>query len=310
MNKVSNCWIFGESAAALPDLVSGALELAESVDAVIVGDKTEAAKALQAGCGKVYLIAEQGDTILEDYCATIQALIAREKPRLFILKTTKRTRLIAGRLAAAARTSVITDITNLSTDGKTITGEHMVYGGSAHRLEKCGDGLCLALVGEGIFTGPPAPAVSAGEIIEIAFIEPPRKAKLLERKPIAGEAVNLAVAKKVVGIGRGIQKKEDVALAQALAQALGAEIACTRPIAEGENWLARERYIGVSGAMLKPDYYFAIGISGQIQHMVGVNNAKTIISINSDKNAPIFKLSDYGLVADLYSALPKLMEKL
>jgi electron transfer flavoprotein alpha subunit len=309
MSKLSNCWIFGESVAAISDLAGGVLSLAESVSAVVVGDKAEADKAIQIGCSKVYLIPKQENAMLEDYCVTLQDLVAKESPRLFILKTSKRTRLIAGRLAAAAQTSVITDVTSFMVDDEAVIGEHMVYGGSAQRREKSGAGVCIALVGSGVFEAPAAPA-GEGVIIDVAYIVPPRQAKVVEHKPIAGESVNLAIAKKVVGIGRGVQKEADIAIVEALAKALGAELACTRPIAEGENWMARERYIGVSGAMLKPDYYFAIGISGQIQHMVGVNNAKTIISINCDKNAPIFKLTDYGLVADLYTAIPKLMEKL
>lgn len=87
-------------------------------------------------------------------------------------------------------------------------------------------------------------------------------------------------------------------------------LAGTRPIAEGEGWMSRERYIGVSGAMLKPELFIALGVSGQVQHMVGVTGARTIIAINKDKNAPVFRYADYGIVGDLYEVVPQLVELL
>ncbi|MCL1848011.1 MAG: FAD-binding protein, partial [Coriobacteriia bacterium] len=115
-----------------------------------------------------------------------------------------------------------------------------------------------------------------------------------------------AAASRVVGGGRGFGAEADLGLARDLAAALGAELACSRPITESENWMARERYIGVSGAVIKPELYFAVGISGQIQHMVGVSQARTIVAINKDKNAPVFKHADVGIVGDLYDLLPAL----
>ena len=110
----------------------------------------------------------------------------------------------------------------------------------------------------------------------------------------------------MVGIGRGLKAREDVALIEALAEAAGAELACSRPLAEGVDWLAKERYIGISGQHIAPELYFAIGISGQLQHMVGVRGAETIVAINSDKNAPVFAQCDYGVVGDLYQLVPAL----
>lgn len=99
-------------------------------------------------------------------------------------------------------------------------------------------------------------------------------------------------------------------MAEQLAAAIGAEVGCTRPIAEEEKWMDKARYIGVSGVMAKPELYIGIGISGQVQHMVGVSSARTIIAINSDKNAMIFNQCDYGIVGDLKTVLPALTAKL
>jgi len=108
----------------------------------------------------------------------------------------------------------------------------------------------------------------------------------------------------------GIAKEEDRAMARALCEALGAELGCSRPIAESEKWMEHERYIGISSVMPKPEIYISIGISGQIQHMVGVKDAGKIIVINKDKNAPIFDYADYGIVGDLYKVIPALVNTL
>ena len=101
-----------------------------------------------------------------------------------------------------------------------------------------------------------------------------------------------------------------LSLAAALAAKLEAELACSRPIAEGVNWMPAERYLGVSGATIKPELYLAVGISGQVQHLVGVNHSKVLVAINSDKNAPIFAHADFGVVGDLYQVLPELTKSL
>ena len=103
---------------------------------------------------------------------------------------------------------------------------------------------------------------------------------------------------------------ENVVVAAGVAKAIGAELACSRPIAEGVGWLPKSRYLGVSGAVIQPDVYLALGISGQVQHMVGVNGATTIVAINKDKSAPIFTHCDLGLVADLSEVLPTLADQL
>ena len=113
-------------------------------------------------------------------------------------------------------------------------------------------------------------------------------------------------ARLVVSVGRGIGSKENIALAEQLCKAIGAELACSRPVAENEKWMEHERYVGISNLMLKPELYLAVGISGQIQHMVGANASQTIFAINKDKNAPIFQYADYGIVGDAVKILPAL----
>ena len=310
MEKLANVWLFSENANNLRDLLAAGFELGDRVSAVLIGNQEQAAEAVSAGADTVYLLEEKKDRILEDYFPSLQKLIRQEQPQALLLKTSKKTRLLAGRLAAVFQTSVLTDVSRLWLAGDAILGEHMVYGGAAMRVDKSKGALCIALIGEGVFEPAAADRGSRGEVVPAEFIPPARRATLVDTRQKTEESVDLAAAKRVVGIGRGLAKQEDLQLIEDLAQALGAEVGCSRPISEGLDWMAKQRYIGVSGAMLKPDVYVAVGVSGQVQHMVGVYKSKTIIAVNKDKNAPIFKQADYGIVGDLYVVLPRLIAEL
>ena len=151
--------------------------------------------------------------------------------------------------------------------------------------------------------GPvPPPAGSTAPIEEITVA--PAGLKVIETRTHGFEKADLNSAHRVIGVGRGVKAQEDLAMVAALAQALEAEIACSRPVAEGLNWMGKDRYIGSSGAHIAPQLYLAIGISGQLQHMVGVTGAEIIVGINTDANAAIFSQADYGLVGDLYQLVP------
>ncbi len=133
---------------------------------------------------------------------------------------------------------------------------------------------------------------------------------MTERKVKEKEAKDISEARVVVCVGRGMEKKEDLALARQFAEVVGGSIGCTRPIAEELHWLPEELCIGLSGVQVKPDLYFGIGVSGQVQHVTGIRNAKVIAAINKDENAPIFKAADFGIVGDLYDVMPKLIAEL
>jgi electron transfer flavoprotein alpha subunit len=134
--------------------------------------------------------------------------------------------------------------------------------------------------------------------------------KVVERKGKEASDFDLGSARVVVGVGRGFKKQEDLKLAEDLAKALGGAVGCSRPLAADLKWLGEEHWIGLSGHAIKPKAYIACGISGQIQHVAGIRGAKTIVAINTNKDAPIFQVADYGIVGDLYQVLPKLTEAL
>ena len=124
----------------------------------------------------------------------------------------------------------------------------------------------------------------------------------------AKQAVDLTQAERIVAVGRGIKSQEHLALAENLAKALGAELAASRPICDA-GWLPMERQIGSSGQTVAPKVYIAVGISGAIQHLVGMKGSKAVVAINKDANAPIFEIADYGIVGDLFEIVPALVEE-
>ncbi|MBM4764581.1 FAD-binding protein [Bacillus sp. B15-48] len=290
--------VFAEKTSTLIELSNGARQLGDCVEAVVIGEVDP------SFADKVWSIPAQADAMLEDYTETIASLVEKEKPNFLLVEPTKRCKLIVGRLAAMLGASVITDVSELTKDGEA---KRMVYGGSAVRKEKAATATAIVTVGAGVFEESEA-VKGTGEVETVDFVEPAFKFKVIgkEQKPKA--SVDLTKAKRIVGVGRGIAKEEDLKMIQDFAAAIGAEVGCTRPIADAEKWMPHETYIGVTGLMLSPDVYIAFGVSGQTQHVVGINQSKTVIAINKDKNAPIFKYADYGLVGDLYKVAPALSE--
>lgn len=295
-------WVFSEKYKALNNLCLGARQLGNRVETVIIGIPEGVISA-----DKVYSIPVHEGVMLEDYSDSIAALLKKEKPDMLLVAPSKRGKCIAGRLAAQLGTSVITDVMELSQNGEA---KRMVYGGAAVRRQKAATPTAIIMVGPGVLVESAETASSQADVESVEFIEPKVKMKVLSREEKVKVAVNLPGAKRVIGVGRGIAKAEDIAMARQLAEVISGEVGCSRPIAEGEKWMPKETYIGVSGLMIAPEIYVALGISGQVQHMVGINRSKVVIAINKDKNAPIFKQADYGLVADLYKVLPAIIEQL
>ena len=206
---------------------------------------------------------------------------------------------IAGKLAAHANASVITDVMSFENGAVSL-----YFGGVAERVQKAAGDVAIYTVGSGAFEG--AEASGANAVEDVAWVAPATPVKLVSSKPIEKSGVDLNKADVVVAAGRGFAEESELDLARELCDKLGAGLACSRPLTEGVNWLPTELYVGVSGLMLSPKAYVACGISGQMQHMVGCNRAGTMFAINKDKNAPVFKQCDYGIVGDIKDVLPKL----
>mgnify|MGYP000483549913 CR=1 FL=1 len=310
MAEQREIWVFSEKPALLAELIAGAKTLGgRRVAAWVVGARSSAAQALTQGADRAAWLGDTGgERLVEDYVPTLAQQVQAGAPAVLLIGSTRRGRAVAGRLAARLDNTVLTDVLEFQSEGGDLLIRHMIFGGGAVRVEKALAQPVIATVGSGVFAPLPPAAAAQGEMVEVPFVEPEWRARLIERKPRPPAAVNLAAARKVICAGRGLARQEDLAMINELARALGAEVACTRPLAEGLNWLPRERYIGISGATIKPDLYFGVGVSGQAQHIIGMNRSKVVVALNKDSSAPIFQQADYGVVGDLYAILPALVQ--
>lgn len=310
MSKISNVWVFSDAESRLPEAIAGAAQLGEKVSAFVIGSQDDAAKAFSFGADAVYHLGENDSArIVESYTETMAKVIAEgDKPCMVLLPGTRRCKALASLLGVKLEAGVVTEASEISAEGEGVQVKHMVYGGLAMGDEKIASPVSIVVFGGGVFQAAEADGSKTGEAVSVDFVEPKTAIKCIERQPKQGSSVDLNKAKRIVAIGRGISKQEDMKLAEDLCAAIEAEMGCSRPIAEGEKWMEHERYIGISGVMPKPELYLALGISGQVQHMVGANGSQAIVAVNKDKNAPIFDYADYGIVGDLYKVVPALVD--
>jgi electron transfer flavoprotein alpha subunit len=243
--------------------------------------------------------------LVEAYARSVAALLTERGATLVAFGADVRSRLLAGQVAAHLGVSPVAVSAVVSTTPLVV--RRPAFGGLAVATDEVIAPVAVLVVEPGAL--PPAEAAGAG-LAEAVGAEPVLGPTLVETVPKAGGRVDLTAATRVVGVGRGFAAEADLDLARAVATRLGAELACSRPIAEGVGWMPAERYLGVSGATVQPELYLAIGISGQVQHLVGVSHSKVIVAINKDKNAPIFQHADFGVVGDLYEVLPALVDAL
>ncbi|MDY4224902.1 MAG: electron transfer flavoprotein subunit alpha/FixB family protein [Candidatus Limivicinus sp.] len=290
-------FVFANEAGSVAELTSGAKASGASV-ALVTSGKTY-------GCAdEVFAYPEE--VSLVSVLSAVSELIVSQKPQLLLCESGSDGRLLAGYTAAKLGVSPLCDVMSLSCTADAVETTRLVYGGSAVKTEQCAF-PAVAIVCAGTFEASDAaaePQVTQINCSGSCSVE------LAGTSAVEASTVNLAAAKRVVGVGRGLASADNIPAAEKLAAALGAEIGCTRPVAEEEHWYSKDRYIGVSGVMIKPNFYLAIGISGQIQHMVGVNQTNVICAINKDENAPIIKQADYTLIGDVNAVLPAIIEKL
>ncbi|HHR6130819.1 TPA: FAD-binding protein [Providencia alcalifaciens] len=311
MSKLSTVWVLSDMASRLPELIGGAQALGEHVN-VIALDDAQTTQAFQLGANQVIqLSGKPDDRIIEDYADTVVDVIKQHGDTgLLLLPNTRRGKLLAARLGARLQAAVSNDAATVVIEDNKPVIKHMVYGGLAFGSETLSSSFSIATVATGTFDAASSNASLSGTAQIAQWIEPKQSVVRTSVQQKAGNSVELDKARLVVSVGRGIGSQENIAIAKALADSIGAEIACSRPVAENEKWMEHERYVGISNLMIKPELYLAVGISGQIQHMVGANGAQTIVAINKDKNAPIFQFADYGIVGDLFKILPALTQQL
>jgi electron transfer flavoprotein alpha subunit len=250
----------------------------------------------------------------DGYCAALSQVIGSAKPDLVLFPHTYQVRDFAPKLAAMLGKGMIGDCVGYRHEGgKLIFVRQMFQGKTAADVTFQGASPWFASFQAGAFRADllaPHPSGKAPVNAVTVALKPEQiRTKPLDLFKEAKSAVDLTQAPLIVAIGRGIKAPENIPLAEALAKALGAEIAASRPICD-EGWLPMERQIGSSGQTVAPKLYLALGISGAIQHVVGMKGARTIVAINKDQNAPIFEIADYGVVGDIFEIMPALTEAL
>ena len=250
----------------------------------------------------------------DGYCAALKQVIETATPDLVLFPHTYQVRDFAPGLAAMLGKGMVADCVGFRNEGGTLVFvRQMFQGKTVADVTFTGTGPWFASFQSGAFRADLLTAHRSGKApVNAAKVE--LKAEDIRTKPLelfkeAKSAVDLTQAPVIVAIGRGIKAAENIVQAEALAKALGGEIAATRPICD-EGWLPLERQIGSSGQTVAPKLYLALGISGAIQHVVGMKGSRMIVAVNKDQHAPIFEIADYGIVADIFEVMPALTAEL
>jgi len=289
-----------------------------AVSAVVLGKGIGAFADELAGKAVAEVLAAENE-LLENYtpdgyCIALKQVIESAKPDLVLFPHTYQVRDFAPKLAAMLGKGLIGDCVGYRSEGgKLVFVRQMFQGKTVADVSFLGAGPWFASFQAGAFRADLVQAHGSGKspvnAVSVQLSAAQIRTKPLELFKEARSAVDLTQAPLIVAIGRGIKAPENIPQAEAVAKAMGAEIAASRPICD-EGWLPMERQIGSSGQTVAPKLYLALGISGAIQHVVGMKGARTIVAINKDQNAPIFEIADYGIVGDIFEIMPALTEEL
>jgi electron transfer flavoprotein alpha subunit len=244
------------------------------------------------------------------YVHALKAFVINLQPKLVLFPHTYQVRDFAPRLALALDRTLISDAIGYKYEnGKLLFTRQMFQGKFVADVAFAGEAPWLATLQIGTYRADQAEAGAAQVEAVEASAPPTLRITPHEVFQEAKQAVDLSQAEVIVAIGRGIKEQKNVAIAEDLAKALGGELAASRPICDN-GWLPLERQIGSSGQTVAPKLYIALGISGAIQHIVGMKGARTIVAINKDKEAPIFEIADFGIVGNLFDVVPAVTEEI
>jgi electron transfer flavoprotein alpha subunit len=301
-----------EAVAAAQEFAGG-----QGLDALVLGrGAAEAAAELgQAALGAVYVVdhAALDQYTPDGYVQALEQAIGELKPTEVFLPHTYQTRDFAPKLAARLDRALVTDCVGATRSDAGASFVRPVYQGKlVAEVAAEGDVPHFITIQIGAFRADKAARGQTPAPIKPLTVQiDPSSIRERPEEPFqeARHAVDLSQAERIVAVGRGIKAQEHIALAERLAKALGAELAASRPICDS-GWLPMERQVGSSGQTVAPKLYLALGISGAIQHVVGMKGARTIVAINKDADAPIFEIADYGIVGDLFEVVPAIISEL
>jgi len=289
-------------------------ETGQTVNAVVLGSGVQSLAQDISGyeLAKVLYVdhAQLGDYTPDAYASAMEHVVRTADPQYVVMSHTYLVRDFAPKLAARFGKGLISDCIRMNTESGKVTFTRRIFLGKLDAdVVSDAEAPLFVTFQSGAFRPDQAVKGSAATIeeLQVDVSEPRMKAEAPFQE--VKQAVDLSKADVIVAVGRGIKNKDNIALAEKLAEVLGGDLAASRPICDAE-WLPIDRQIGSSGQTVAPKLYIALGISGAIQHLVGMKNSQTIVAINKDPEAPIFDIADYGIVGDLFEALPVLTEEI
>jgi electron transfer flavoprotein alpha subunit len=286
-----------------------------TLEAAVAGAGSVAGEVAAKKVSKVYALEspQLAPYTPDAFAAALKQFIALKQPKLVLMPHTYQVRDFIPKLAASLARTAITDCTGYRKEGeKLLFSRQMFQGKFAADVSFSCDPPWFVTFQNGAFRGDRVEAGASAAPVETINIEIPGGAVRNKPQEVFKEtkqAVDLTQAEIIVSVGRGIKEQKNIEIAKQLAEALGGELAASRPICDS-GWLPMDRQIGSSGQTVAPKLYLALGISGAIQHIVGMKGAKTIIAVNKDSEAPIFEIADYAVVGNLFDIVPPLIEEL
>ena len=304
---------------SLETLTAGQALAAETgwpLEAAVVGAGISSVATEVAGkkLAKVYAIenAKLEPYTPDAFVAALKQFISTKKPKLVLMPHTYQVRDFVPKLATALGTSAISDVIGYKKEGDTLLFTRQMFQGKfAADVRFTGEGPWFVTFQNGAYRGDKVESGASAAPIEAVQVE--IADGVIRNKPQevfkeAKQAVDLTQAEIIVAVGRGIKEQKNIEIAKQLADAMGGELAASRPICDS-GWLPMDRQIGSSGQTVAPKLYLALGISGAIQHLVGMKGARSIIAVNKDAEAPIFEIADFGVVGNLFEIVPPLTEE-
>jgi len=293
-----------------------AAETGWPLEAAVVGSNVAAIASEVAAkqLAKVYAIesAKLEPYTPDAFAHALKQFLATKNPKLVLMPHTYQVRDFIPKLATLMGRTAISDCIGYKKEGEKLTFTRQMFQGKlAADVSFTSDAPWFATFQNGAFRGDKVEAGASPAPVETINVDIPDG--VVRNKPQevfkeAKQAVDLTQAEIIVSVGRGIKEQKNIEIAQKLAEALGAELAASRPICDN-GWLPMDRQIGSSGQTVAPKLYLALGISGAIQHIVGMKGARTIVAINKDSEAPIFEIADYAVVGNLFDIVPPLVEE-
>ena len=280
---------------------------------VAVFGRTLAPAAVRWKLDRVYTVEHEllSEYTADGYTAALEALVRHAGATCVLLPHTYQVRDYAPKLAARFGAMLVSDVTRFRVDGPGVVWTRQIFQGKLNVDLRCGGPPPhFVSIQAGAFRSD---ALEAGQAVTEAFT-PELSAAMIRTRPQAPfrdsqRTIDLSAAQRIIGVGRGIKEKDNLRIVEELARVLDAEIAASRPVCDN-GWLPMERQVGSSGQTVAPKLYIAVGVSGAIQHLVGMKGSKIIVAINKDPGAPIFEAADYGIVGDLHEIVPALTDAL